>query len=72
MNKVTHVMELFASGYQFVVLPDGWLIHMPHKTSQNSIEFLQSPIERLKNRFYRFKFTHSLALKYNLPVSRCN
>lgn len=73
MNKVTHVMELFASGFKFLVLPDGWLIHMPHKTSLNSIEFLQSPIERVRNRFLRFKFTHSLDLKYNVTRNnRCN
>lgn len=73
MNKITHVLQLFASGYQFIVLPDAWIIHMPHKTSANSIEFLQSPIERLTNRFLRFKYTHSLAFNYSLPSAQaCN
>ncbi len=32
-NKVSHVMELAAQGYELVVLPEGYMVHMPHAPS---------------------------------------
>lgn len=32
-NKVSHIMELYAQGYEFVVLPDSFMVHMPHAPS---------------------------------------
>lgn len=32
-NKVSHIMELEAEGYQFIVLPNAYVVHMPHAPS---------------------------------------
>ena len=33
-NKISHLTELRAQGYEFVVLPDPFLIHYPHPYSE--------------------------------------
>lgn len=32
-NKVSHIMELYAQDYSFYVLPNAFIIHMPHSPS---------------------------------------
>lgn len=32
-NKVSHIMSLYAQGYEFIVLPDAFIIHTPHAPS---------------------------------------
>ncbi|XP_065884775.1 xylosyl- and glucuronyltransferase LARGE2s-like isoform X3 [Dysidea avara] len=66
MNKVTHVMELWAAGYQFVVLPDNWAIHVPHVETKYSKQFLIDLDKRIKNRILRFEFITYLIAKYQL------
>ena len=34
-NKVSYIMELDARGYEFVVLPDPFIIHLPHAPSKD-------------------------------------
>lgn len=70
MNKITHVTELFAAGYVFFVLPDVWLIHVPHKPSAYSIDHVQNPRRRLQNRVQRFEFLVDLWRRYKL--GRCS
>ncbi|RWS16148.1 Gyltl1B protein-like protein, partial [Dinothrombium tinctorium] len=72
MNKVTHTTELFAAGYKFIVLPDVWTIHLPHKSSSYSQDFLQNPQLKLKNRHQRFQFLHRLVQKYKIKQEKCN
>lgn len=38
-NKVSHIMELAAQGYEFVVLPDAFIVHMPHAPSLDITNF---------------------------------
>lgn len=38
-NKVSHVMELEAQGFDFVVLPNAFIIHMPHAPSFDIARF---------------------------------
>lgn len=45
-NKVSHIMELYASDYHFVVLPNAFLIHMPHAPSFDIAKFRSSAIYR--------------------------
>lgn len=52
--------------FKFYVLPNVWMIHLPHKTSSYSHEFLQNPHQRLKNRAQRFEFLYDVMKKYNL------
>lgn len=38
-NKVSHIMELHAQHYQFIVLPDVYVLHYPHKPSRDETRF---------------------------------
>ncbi|CAH1772632.1 unnamed protein product [Owenia fusiformis] len=66
MNKVGFMMELKASGYEFVVLPDCWVTHVPHENSPDKNKFLHSRIEKLKNRILRFEYLLDLSRKYRI------
>ncbi|XP_077996785.1 xylosyl- and glucuronyltransferase LARGE2-like [Glandiceps talaboti] len=66
MNKVTHVMELLAAGYELAVLPDVWAIHIPHRSTTYSMQFLQDPLKRLENRATRFDFVADIMNKYQI------
>ena len=35
-DKVSHIMEMAASGYEFIVLPNHFIIHLPHEQSTDS------------------------------------
>ncbi|KAG8189592.1 hypothetical protein JTE90_023660 [Oedothorax gibbosus] len=70
MNKVTHINELFAANYTFAVLPDLWVLHMPHKISPYAIEFLQNAHQRLQNRVERFEFVADIMHFYK--IGHCN
>lgn len=55
-NKVSHIMELHVRGYRFHVLPDLFIIHMPHSPSKDIAKFRSSKIyrrclKRLKDNF---------------------
>ncbi|XP_055015845.1 xylosyl- and glucuronyltransferase LARGE1-like [Boleophthalmus pectinirostris] len=70
-NKVSHIMELDAQEYEFVVLPNAFMIHMPHAPSFDITKFrsnklYRSCLQTLKEEFQqnmsrRFGFA---ALKY--------
>lgn len=38
-NKVSHIMELEALGFQWVVLPNAFVVHMPHAPSFDIAKF---------------------------------
>lgn len=46
-NKVSHIMELEAQGYEFMVLPNAFIIHKPHAPSYDIIRFRSSPTYRM-------------------------
>lgn len=66
MNKITFITELYAAKYTFQVLPDLWIIHLPHKYTSYAADFLQNPYQRLRNRFDRFEFVEEIMAKYRL------
>lgn len=66
MNKVSHITELHAAGYNFRVLHDLWAIHLPHRTTSYMISFLQNPLKRLYNRAIRYEFLAKMMKKHNL------
>ncbi|GFU20863.1 LARGE xylosyl- and glucuronyltransferase 1 [Nephila pilipes] len=70
MNKVTHITELFAANFTFTVLPDVWVLHLPHKISSYAIEFLQNAHQRLQNRMERFEFIADIMNTYK--IGHCN
>lgn len=51
-NKVSHVMEMYAQGYTFVVLPSAFIIHMPHAPSLEINQFRNSLQYRMCVIFY--------------------
>lgn len=46
-NKVSHIMELEAQGYNFLVLPNAFIVHTPHAPSYDIIKFRESPVYRM-------------------------
>ena len=41
-NKVSHVMELAARGTEFVVLPNVFIVHLPHAPSLSIAKYRSS------------------------------
>lgn len=46
-NKVSHIMELESQGYEFIVLPNTFIIHKPHAPSYDIMKFRKSPVYRM-------------------------
>lgn len=70
-NKVAHIMELDAQEYELMVLPNAFMIHMPHAPSFDISKFRSSPSYRhclstLKDEFHQdmSRKYGSAALKY--------
>lgn len=43
-NKVSHTMELEAQNYQFIVLPNAFVVHMPHAPSLDIAKYRANPL----------------------------
>ena len=57
-NKVSHTMRLDAEGWEFVVLPDVFLLHLPHAPSLEITRFradssYRACLDALKQNFRR-------------------
>lgn len=70
-NKVSHIIELDAQEYDLMVLPNAFMIHMPHAPSFDISKFRSSPSYRhclntLKDEFHQdlSRKYGSVALKY--------
>lgn len=70
-NKVSYIMELDAQGYEFVVLPDPFIIHLPHAPSKDISNHRRSKhyrdcLQVLKREFQRDLLTRygERAVKY--------
>ncbi|XP_072278145.1 xylosyl- and glucuronyltransferase LARGE2 [Pyxicephalus adspersus] len=70
-NKVSHIMELDAKGFELVVLPNAFIIHMPHAPSFDISKFRSSAhyrecVKTLKEEFHQdlSRRYGSAALKY--------
>ena len=48
------------------------MIHVPHKASSYSQEFLQHVEQRLKNRAERFEFISEIIEKYKIKLDICS
>uniref|UniRef100_A0A8C4HGN1 Glycosyltransferase-like protein LARGE2 n=1 Tax=Dicentrarchus labrax TaxID=13489 RepID=A0A8C4HGN1_DICLA len=75
-NKVSHIMELDAQEYDLMVLPNAFMIHMPHAPSFDISKFRSSSSYRnclntLKDEFHQdlSRKYGSAALKYLTPAS---
>ncbi len=62
-NKVSQVMELHAQSFEFVVLPDLFLLHIWHPSSLQRKKYLTKPFQRCLRKQQR-SFLHYLKSKY--------
>uniref|UniRef100_A0A673H7W9 Glycosyltransferase-like protein LARGE2 n=1 Tax=Sinocyclocheilus rhinocerous TaxID=307959 RepID=A0A673H7W9_9TELE len=63
-NKVSHIMELDAQEYDFIVLPNAFMIHMPHAPSFDISKFRSSPSYRYCLTTLKDEFHQDLSRKY--------
>nr|XP_008192494.1 PREDICTED: glycosyltransferase-like protein LARGE2 [Tribolium castaneum] len=63
-NKVSHIMELEAQGYQWIVLPNAFIIHKPHAPSYDIAKFRTSPVYRMCLQNLKEEFIKDLDKKY--------
>ncbi|XP_054828387.1 xylosyl- and glucuronyltransferase LARGE2 isoform X2 [Eublepharis macularius] len=63
-NKVSHVMELDAQEYELLVLPNAFMIHMPHAPSFDISKFRLSATYRDCLETLREEFHQDLSRKY--------
>ncbi|XP_066252461.1 xylosyl- and glucuronyltransferase LARGE2s-like [Euwallacea similis] len=71
-NKVSHIMELEAQNYDFIVLSDVFIIHASHALSWDNAKFKQSPPYRRCNQQLKKRFIKELTAKYNKNFSDVN
>ncbi|EDO48661.1 predicted protein [Nematostella vectensis] len=62
-NKVSHIMEVHAQGYEFVVLPNAFIVHLPHSPSFDIFKFRSSQqyrrcLRELKDQFKKYLLQH--------------
>uniref|UniRef100_A0AAR2KAL1 LARGE xylosyl- and glucuronyltransferase 2 n=1 Tax=Pygocentrus nattereri TaxID=42514 RepID=A0AAR2KAL1_PYGNA len=63
-NKVSHIMELDAQEYDLIVLPNAFMIHMPHAPSFDISKFRSSPGYRYCLTTLKDEFHQDLSRKY--------
>lgn len=68
-NKVSHIMELHAQGYEFVVLPNAFIVHMPHAPSFDIARFRSSAQYRKCLSVLKGEFARDLSLRYGRAFS---
>ena len=64
-NKVSHIMELEAEDYEFVVLPNAFIVHMPHAPSFDIAKFRSSAQYRKCLKILKNEFVKDLNRQYN-------
>ncbi|BHF60395.1 Glycosyltransferase-like 1B [Sparganum proliferum] len=65
-NKVAYTMLLDALGYRFVVLPEVFVIHLPHSPSMDVYRFRNSPLFRRCLERFKVEFIKELAHIYGV------
>ncbi|KAJ8975142.1 hypothetical protein NQ317_015276 [Molorchus minor] len=64
-NKVSHTMELEAQNYEYIVLPDVFIVHKPHTPSYDIGRYRSSPTYRLCLQVLKEEFIQKLNKNYN-------
>ena len=67
-NKVSHIMELDAQGYEFVVLPDPFIIHLPHAPSRDISSHRRNKQYRDCLQVLKRQFQQELVVKYGVKA----
>ncbi|OXA53187.1 LARGE xylosyl- and glucuronyltransferase 2 [Folsomia candida] len=63
-NKVSHIMELEAQGYQFIVLPNGYIVHTPHSPSLDIAKYRSNPLYKRCLDTLKKEFADDISKKY--------
>jgi glycosyltransferase-like protein LARGE len=63
-NKVSHIIELYAQEYEFIVLPDAFIVHTPHASSIDINRYRTSHDYRKCLNNLKRKFIKNLIKKY--------
>ena len=69
-NKVSHIMELDAKGFEFVVLPDAFIIHTPHAPSLDISHYRSSKQYRHCLSTLKRIFIEELIIKYGQNATK--
>ncbi|KAI1882188.1 hypothetical protein AGOR_G00248120 [Albula goreensis] len=67
-NKVAHVMELDAQEYEFVVLPNAYMIHMPHAPSFDITKFRSNKQYRVCLKTLKEEFQQNMSRRYGFAA----
>ncbi|XP_069759286.1 xylosyl- and glucuronyltransferase LARGE1 isoform X2 [Narcine bancroftii] len=67
-NKVAHVMELDAQEYEFVVLPNAYMIHMPHAPSFDITKFRSNKQYRICLKTLKEEFQQDMSRRYGFAA----
>ncbi|KAG5830722.1 hypothetical protein ANANG_G00313630 [Anguilla anguilla] len=65
---VAHVMELDAQEYEFVVLPNAYMIHMPHAPSFDITKFRSNKQYRVCLRTLKEEFQQNMSRRYGFAA----
>uniref|UniRef100_A0A8B9H2Q7 LARGE xylosyl- and glucuronyltransferase 1 n=1 Tax=Astyanax mexicanus TaxID=7994 RepID=A0A8B9H2Q7_ASTMX len=67
-NKVSHIMELDAQEYEFVVLPNAYMIHMPHAPSFDITKFRSNKQYRVCLKTLKEEFQQNMSRRYGFAA----
>uniref|UniRef100_A0A8C4S5M5 LARGE xylosyl- and glucuronyltransferase 1 n=1 Tax=Erpetoichthys calabaricus TaxID=27687 RepID=A0A8C4S5M5_ERPCA len=67
-NKVAHIMELDAQEYEFVVLPNAYMIHMPHAPSFDITKFRSNKQYRICLKTLKEEFQQNMSRRYGFAA----
>lgn len=67
-NKVSHSVELRATGHRALVLPAAFLVHTPHAPSPDITAFRADPHYRVCLALLKQEFMDDLSRKYNMTL----
>lgn len=67
-NKVSQIMEVDAQGYEFIVLPNAFIIHMPHTPSFDIAKYRSSETYRTCLQTLKEEFQRDLSKKYGFAA----
>ncbi|CAG2161830.1 unnamed protein product [Oppiella nova] len=63
-NKVSHIMELYAQGFELIVLPNAFIVHMPHAPSFDIAKYRSSSSYRKCLKILKVEFVKDLNKRY--------
>uniref|UniRef100_A0A8C0Q603 LARGE xylosyl- and glucuronyltransferase 1 n=2 Tax=Canis lupus familiaris TaxID=9615 RepID=A0A8C0Q603_CANLF len=67
-NKVAHIMELDAQEYEFIVLPNAYMIHMPHAPSFDITKFRSNKQYRVCLKTLKEEFQQDMSRRYGFAA----